>query len=289
MKKIFIVSIAIIAIGGLDLSLMAGKGKNYRKEISFEIEAIKEVVINNESWDLEFKNTESNKLTISVEGKQKDKKSDPVTIENNDEKIIINQQDEGGSFTNNFSFGKRGTIYISIPSNVLDTLSVNNSFGDIKMNAVKIENIVVSNDSGTGKMEGLSVEKGIFTSKDGELSIKNSSLNHLNVVSTSGDNYFTNVASNKMKITSKDGEVKVEDAAEGKSLLVETKSGDIAVSYKEVPTSQMVSASSDSSDISLKLDGLKINTNTEKSKVGTIGNATNTLDLISEDGTINVK
>jgi hypothetical protein len=75
-KKIFIVSIAIIAIGGLVLSLMAGKGKNYRKEISFEIEAIKEVVINNESWDLEFKNTESNKLTISVEGKQKDKKSD---------------------------------------------------------------------------------------------------------------------------------------------------------------------------------------------------------------------
>ncbi|MFE6170288.1 DUF4097 family beta strand repeat-containing protein [Viridibacillus arvi] len=289
MKKFIITSIMLIAIFGFLLSVMDKRGDKFQEEKSFDIEGIKEVVINNESWDLELENSETNKLTVTVEGKQKDKKKNPVTIKSKGMRIIISQQDEESGFTDNFSFGKKGTIHISIPQNTLDTLTVNNCFGDIKMNDIKTTNIVISNDSGTEKIEGLTAEKGRFTSKEGELSLKESSLKDLSVTSTSGDNYLMNVNSPNVNITSVDGEVSVKGAAEGKSLLVETKSGDITVAYKEVPNSLKLTANSNSSDITLNLDSLKLDTDTEKSKVGIIGEGSNQLELLSEYGTINVK
>ncbi|MBK3493935.1 DUF4097 family beta strand repeat protein [Viridibacillus sp. YIM B01967] len=289
MKKIILASVALIAIGGLAFIIKGAGGKSFEKENSFEIDRIEEVEINNESWDIEFKNTESKKITIEVEGKQEDKKNDPVTINNNGKKILVNQQDQKRSFTGGFSFGKKGTIYISIPKNALDTITLNNSSGEIKMNDLTIKNIVILNNSGTEKIKGLSAEKGQFTSKDGELSLKESSLNELTVTSTTGDNYFASVISPKVKITSEDGEVSIKDTKEGESLFVETKSGDITVSYKEVPTSLSLTANSDSSDITVDLDGFEKKTNTEKSKEGTIGDASNKMELLSKKGTINVK
>ncbi|MDM5186638.1 DUF4097 family beta strand repeat-containing protein [Bacillus sp. DX4.1] len=288
MKKIILASTVLIVIGGLVFSIKGVGAKSFEKTKSFEVDRIEEVEINNESWDIEFKNTKSKKIIIEVEGKQKDKKNDPVTIKNDGKKIEVNQQDQKGMFEG-FSFGKKGTIYISIPKNEVDTITLNNSFGDIKMNDVTTKNIVISNDSGAGKIEGLSAVKGKFTSRDGELSLKNSSLKELTVASNTGDNYLTSVTSPKMKITSTDGEVSIKDAKEGKSLFVETKSGDIAVSYKEAPTSLTLTANSDSSDITVDLDGFKKKTNTEKSKKGTIGDASNKLELLSKDGTINIK
>ncbi|MGE7920139.1 DUF4097 family beta strand repeat-containing protein [Viridibacillus sp. NPDC093762] len=289
MKKFIITSIMLIAIFGFLLSVMHKRGDKFQEEKSYDMEGIKEVVINNESWNLELENSESNKLTVTVEGKQKDKKNNPVSIKNKGKRIIISQQDEDGGFTDNFSFGKKGIIHISIPQNALDTLTVNNSYGDIKMNDIKSKNVIISNDSGTAKIEGLSAEEGRFTSKDGELSLKESSLKNLTSASTSGDNYLMNVNSPNMNITSEDGEVSVKDAVEGKTLLVETKSGDITVAYKEIPTSLKLTANSNSSDITLNLDSLKLDTDTEKSKVGTIGDGFNQMELLSENGTINVK
>ncbi|MGG4397583.1 DUF4097 family beta strand repeat-containing protein [Paenibacillus thiaminolyticus] len=187
-----------------------------------------------------------------------------------------------------FSFGKRGTIYISIPDNEVQTLTVNNGSGDIKMEDVTATNIVISNDSGTEIMEGLSADKGEFTSKDGELNLKNSLLHELIVTSISGDSYITGVTSPEMNITSTDGEVSIQELQEGKSLRVETKSGDIAVSYKAAPASLMLTSNSDSSDINVDLDGFREQERTEKTKAGTIGDAANKLELISKNGTIQV-
>ena len=280
-------STALIITGGLVFSFKEVKGKSFEKEKSFEVDSIEEVEINNESWDIEFKNTKSKKITIEVEGKQKNKKKDPVTIKNDGEKIEINQKDQKGTLEG-FSFGKKGTISISIPKNEIETITLNNSFGDIKMNDVTTKNIVILNDSGAEKIEGLSADNGKFTSKDGELSLKDSSLKELTVASTAGDNYISNVTSPKMKVTSTDGEVAIKNATEGKSLFVETKSGDIAVSYIEAPTSLMLTANSLSSDIIVNLDRLKKKRDTEKSKEGTIGDASNKLEVLSKEGTIKI-
>lgn len=201
-------------------------------------------------------------------------------------KLVVTQQDQGGM--EGFSFGKRGTIYISIPDNEVQMITVNNGSGDIKMKDVKATNIVISNDSGMQIMEGLSADKGEFTSKDGELNLKNSLLHELIVTSTSGDSYITGVTSPEMNITSTDGEVSIRELQEGKSLRVETKSGDITVSYKAAPASLMLTTNSDLSDINVDLDGFREKESTEKTKEGMIGDGANKLELISKNGTIQV-
>ncbi|KZE03973.1 DUF4097 family beta strand repeat-containing protein [Bacillus mycoides] len=289
MKKIILASTAVIVIGGLAFCLKGVGAKSFEKENSFEVDRIEEIEINKESWNIEIKNTKSKKITIAVEGKQEDKKKDPVTIKDDEKKIVVNQKDQKGGFFEGFSFGKKGTIYISIPKDGIDTITMNNSSGDIKMNDVTTKNLVISNGSGAGKIEGLSANKGKFISKDGEFSLKNSSLKELNIASTTGDNYITNVNSPEIKVTSKDGEVSIKDIKEGKSLFVETKSGDIAVSYKKAPTSLAFTANSDSSDITVNLDEFKKRKNTENLIEGMIGDGTNKVELLSSKGVINVK
>nr|WP_307226968.1 DUF4097 family beta strand repeat-containing protein [Bacillus chungangensis] len=279
------VFVAFIAIGGLALSVKEAGGKSFKKKYSFEAGSVEEVEINNESWDIAFKNTEVKKVIIAVEGKRQDKKNDPVTIKHSEKKMTVNQEDQG---IEGFSFGKKGTIYISIPKGEIDAIILNNKFGDIRMNDVTTKNIVISNDSGAEKIERLSADNGKFVSKEGELRLKDSSLKELTIASTTGDNYLAGVISPKMKITSTDGEVLIKDTKEGKSLLVETKSGDITVSYKEAPTSLTLAANSDSSDITIDLEGFKKKQHTEKSKEGTIGDGLNKLGLLSKHGTINV-
>ncbi|EOW9527940.1 DUF4097 family beta strand repeat-containing protein [Bacillus cytotoxicus] len=288
MKKMIVAAIFIIVVVGIVFSLKEVRGKSFEKKISFAVDSVEEIEVNNESWNVEFKNTESKKVTITAEGKQKDKKNAPVAIKNDGKKMIVNQQDQKGGFIEGFSFGKKGTIYISIPKAGVDTITLNNSSGDIKINDIKTKNVVFSNRSGVQKIEGLFAEKGKFSSKEGELSLKDSSVEELSVSSTIGDNYITNVTTSKLKATSIDGEVSIKDIKEEKSLFIETKSGDIVVSYNKAPTSLKITASSHSSDITVNLAGFKKKTNTEKLKEGTIGDALNKVELLSKQGTINI-
>lgn len=264
----------------------AGKKKVELKQ-SFATEKIKELEVNNESWDIEFKRAESAKITIRAKGKQKDKKKAPVTIEQDGNKIIVNQKDQKGGIPG-FTFGKAGTITIFIPKSGINALTLNNSDGDIKMKDVAAENIVISNDAGSEKIEGLSSHKGTFTSKDGEVSMKQSSIKELTMTSAAGGTYLTGVTSPKMTITSTDGEVSVKDTEEAESLSIETKSGDITVSYKDAPRSLALTANSDSSDITVDLDGFMETKDTQKGKDGTIGDAANKVALLSKNGVINV-
>ena len=133
---------------------------------------------------------------------------------------------------------------------------------------------------------GLSAEKGEFTSQSGELMLKDSSVQELNIKSTTGDNYITNVNNTFMNITSTSGEVLLKDMKEGKSLFVETKSGDIGVRYKGVPASLKLTAKSNSADIMVNVNGLKKDKNTEKIKEGTIGDAKNEVKILSKTGVI---
>ncbi|MEH6943481.1 DUF4097 family beta strand repeat-containing protein [Bacillus sp. JJ722] len=288
MKKVILTSIGFIVVCGVFFSIKEVKGESFEEEKSFK-NSIEEIEINNKSWDIEFKDTKSNKIKITVEGKQNDKKNDPVTIKKDGKKIVVNQHNEDLSFIEGFTFGKRGTIYISIPKDGVDAIILNNKSGDIKMKDVTTKYLVISNVSGSKKIVGLKADKGIFTSKAGELGLQDSSLKELTVASKTGDNYINNVVSPKMKITSTDGEVSIKDIKEGKSLFAETKTGDITVSYKETPTSLMLTANSNSNDVTVNLKEFKTKKNTEKSQRGTIGDASNKLKLLSKKGTITVK
>ncbi|MEN1990352.1 DUF4097 family beta strand repeat-containing protein [Paenibacillus hubeiensis] len=288
MGKMLTALLVLMAIGVL-VSGCQGIGKaSYHHETSFEAKRIEEIEVHNDSWDIEFQHTDSPNIIVICDGKQLDGKSDPVTINQDGNKMIITQQDQGG-ITGGFSLGKNGTIYISIPDHEIDTITLNNDAGDIKMKDIATQNIFLTNNSGSEHIEGLSADKGEFTSKDGEFTLKDSSLNESKVTSGSGDSSLTRVTSPDMTITSTAGEVSVTEVEEGKWLHVETNSGDITVAYTTPPASLKLMASSDSADIRVGFDGFMEQQNTEKSIEGTIGNGSNTLELVSHAGTITVK
>ncbi|MGN4424129.1 DUF4097 family beta strand repeat-containing protein [Bacillus cereus group sp. MYBK30-1] len=286
MKKIIVIAILLITIASVVFGFKTFQGKDFKKENSFEINNIKEIEVDSENWDIEFKSTDSNKIVISAQGQRLDKDLDPVKIENDGKKIVIKQKQKMTKFFNSFTFRKKNIISISIPKKEIDKIVLNNKSGNVKISDIVVKSIVTKSKSGDEMFAGLSAEKGEFTSESGDLILKDSSLQEVNVASTTGDNYVKNVKNENMNITSTSGEVLLKDMTEGKSLFVETKSGDIGVRYKGAPTSLKLTAKSNSTDIMVDLNGLKKDKNTEKIKEGTIGDATNKVKVVSETGVI---
>ncbi|MCL1701865.1 DUF4097 family beta strand repeat-containing protein [Lysinibacillus sp. Bpr_S20] len=286
MKKAIIALIFVIAIGGIFFTLKINGEQSITEEQSFDVEQIKELEINIESWNIALENTESDKLTIEFEDKQQ---SNPVEVKKDGNIVKVLQQDNEEGVMKNFSFGKKDTIHISIPKNAVNKIALKNSYGDIKINNIETEELSVSTDSGAKTIKGLTANEGTITSKDGELSIVDSTLNELTIAATNGDSYMTRVNSPKTKITSTSGEVFMKEVIEGKALFVETASGDITISYKEAPKSLELIANSESSDISVNLEGYQKEEHTDQLKKGKIGQASNKLELISKEGIISVK
>ncbi|PFM65098.1 hypothetical protein COJ48_07655 [Bacillus cereus] len=286
MKKIIVIAILLITIASVVFGFKVFQGEDFKKENSFEINHIKEIEVDNENWDIEFKSIDSNKIVISAQGQRLDKDLDPVKIENDGKKIVIKQKQKVTRFFNGFTFRKKNSISIAIPKKEIDKIALNNKSGNVKISDIVVKSIVTKSTSGDVMIAGLSAEKGEFTSESGDLTLKDSSLQEVNIASTTGDNYVTNVNSANMNITSTSGEVLLKDMTEGKSLFVETKSGDIGVRYKDVPASLKLTAKSNSTDIIVDLKGLKKDKNTEKIKEGTIGDAANKVKVVSETGVI---
>ncbi|AAP11442.1 MULTISPECIES: DUF4097 family beta strand repeat-containing protein [Bacillus] len=286
MKKMIVIAILFITIASVVFGIKVFQGKDFKKEKSFDINNIKAIEVDNENWNLEFKSTDANKIVISAQGEQADKEIDPVKIENDENKIVIKQKQKVNRFFYGFTFRKKNSICIAIPKKEIDKIVLNNKSGDVKINDIVVKSIVIKGKSGDGMITGLSAEKGEFTSERGDLMLKDSSLQELNIKSTTGDNYITNVSNSNMNITSTSGEVLLKDMIEGKSLFIETKSGDIGVRYKGVPASLKLMAKSNSADVIVDLKGLKKDKSTEKIKVGTIGDAKNEAKILSETGVI---
>lgn len=285
-KKIIVIAILFITIASVVFGFKVFQGKGFKKEKSFEINNIKEIEVDNENWNLEFKSTDANKIVISAQGEQVDKEIDPVKIENDENKIVIKQKQKMNRFFNGFTFRKKNSISIAIPKKEIDKIALNNKSGDVKIRDIVVKNIMTKGKSGDEMIVGLSAEKGEFISQSGELVLKGSSVQELNIKSTTGDNYITNVSNSNMNITSTSGEVLLKDMTEGKSLFIETKSGDIGVRYKGVPASLKLMAKSNSANVIVDLKGLKKDKNTDKIKVGTIGDAKNEAKILSETGVI---
>lgn len=289
MKKIVSTSVAFVVIGGLAFGAYSycAEGKNFEKNKSYNTDNIGSLKVDSDSWEVRFKKSDANELTISAEGKQID--DEPVTFRREGEALVIKQNEQGQKgFLGGFTFGKKGTIHINVPESGVSNIELQNKDGNIEMSEISADNIIVESNTGDGKIEGVSARSGKFASKDGMLSVEDSSIDELDITSTSGDNYMKNVNSSEAKVTSVDGVISIKEINEGKSLEVNTEAGDIQVSYKKAPTSLSVTAESESSDIALDIQGLKKSKDTENHKRGKVGQGTNKLSLTSDDGLISV-
>ncbi|WP_237585665.1 hypothetical protein [Bacillus velezensis] len=87
MKKIIASCAVLIVIGGIVLSLYKTDTKNFKKNVSYNVEKIDTLKVYTDSWNVKFKKSNSNKVTISAEGKQKDKS--PVTFQGDGGDLVV--------------------------------------------------------------------------------------------------------------------------------------------------------------------------------------------------------
>ncbi len=167
-----VIAILFITIASVVFGIKVFQGKDFKKEKSFEINNIKEIEVDNENWNLEFKSTDANKIVISAQGEQVDKEIDPVKIENDENKIVIKQKQKVNRFFNGFTFRKKNSISIAIPKKEIDKIVLNNKSGDVKIRDIVVKSIVTKGKSGDEMIVGLSAEKGEFISQSGELVVK---------------------------------------------------------------------------------------------------------------------
>lgn len=288
MKKILIGFIGVLAIGALVYSLYRTQGDPYEKTKSIDAVGIEQIEVENDSWNIEVKAAKSEKITVTAKGKQKNKETEPVTVEQQGDKLVVKQTKESGVLSG-ISIGKNGKVTIEIPENRLKTIVVKSSDGDIELEKIAADKFAFSNGSGNLKLKGVSVGEGNIDLKDGQVKLENSTFESLKSAAGSGDTTITNVQSPKMDINSTDGIVSIEDATEGELLNVQSKSGDITVSYKEAPVSLRLVANSNTSDLEVGLEHMKKTKETENTVKGKIGDGANQAKLTSKDGKVSVK
>ncbi|MFT3655414.1 hypothetical protein DALLNEIH_01838 [Bacillus sp. B01(2024)] len=124
MKKIIASCAVLIVIGGIVLSLYKTDTKNFKKNVSYNVEKIDTLKVYTDSWDVKFKKSNSNEVTAAAEGRQKDKAS--VTFQKDGTNLVISQKEQKNSgFFKGFTFGKQGgTIYINVPDSGMNNIEI---------------------------------------------------------------------------------------------------------------------------------------------------------------------
>ena len=252
------------------------------------MEKVKKIKIDNNSWDLLFKSSHDDEIHVETSGKD-DKSEKPVDIGLEKGVLHVTQNDASDSFIGGFTFGSRNKIIVYLPKYLSSPINVENKNGDITMENVSLSDLKLSNSSGNQKIINVKLDNASLTSESADTTIKDSSIKKLQAESKSGGLYFTNVSDNEIYASTGSGEIVFKDFTEHQASDINTDSGDISVSYKIKPASLKLSVTSKSKDVSVRLDDLKLEVDTEGKKEGAIGRRNNSLKISSDTGTINIR
>lgn len=279
---------AIVGVGMVCQSTQAS-AKSYQDKLTVAGDKVKQIDMKTASWDVEISESDSSEVNVSVEGKQRNKKIVPVTMKQKDKCLVIEQKEQDKGMFGGFSFGVEGTISIKVPKGKLAELTIQNKSGDLTINQLSADKIVIDNQEGEEHLAGLTANSASFQSNDGDISLRDSEIKALTVRTTSGELTVDGVTSDDANVLSKESEIIIRNAVEGKKLNVESSTGDVNISYKKVPTSLSVSASTGAKDLEIGLDKFKVEKGSNGSKKGLVGKGENSLKVKSDKGTVSIK
>ncbi|MBX4261326.1 DUF4097 domain-containing protein [Clostridium estertheticum] len=285
MKK-FICLLLFISISFFGLASCSKQKTNLTQD--FSMKKVKKININNNSWNLLFKSSNDDEIHVETSCKgDKSEKSVDIGLENG--VMHITQNDASDNFIGGFTFGGRNKIIVYVPKDLSSPINVENKNGDITMENVSFSDLKLTNSSGNQKIINVKLDHASITSESADTTIKDSSIKKLQAESKSGCLYFTNVSDNEIYASTSSGEIVFKDLTEHQASDINTGSGDISVLYKIKPTSLKLGVKSNSKDVSVHLDELKLKVDTEEKKEGTIGIGDNRLKISSDTGTINIR
>ncbi len=265
----------------LCLFLLAGCGqkeKNAAKD--YPADEIFAIHIQNDSAPLTLSLSPDDAIHISA-------REGAVRLE--DGQLTIAQTDGAKNALEQFSFGKKETLSVSLPAGARLPISVENNSGDLEISQISASDLQLENASGYCRFTDVTADSARIASGSGDIKIADGKIADLDLRTDSGYVTLENPASQNIRITAKSGEANLSRLNPQTTLDVSTDSGDIGVAYQSAPESLDFEIASGSRDVTAKLRGARYETDTDGCKKGTVGAGAQSLTVESDTGTVIIR
>lgn len=254
----------------------------------FTYSDISRITVDNDSWNLNINSSNDEEIHVAYSGKVKTEKDIQVSLEGTE--LIIQQNDNSSKNPiDQFSFEESGKITLSLPKDTIIPMEIQNASGDMAIKNVNLSEFRMENSSGSLTISDVNAENADFFSDSGDIKITDSSCGTINVSTKSAYVTLKNTEIKEAAVSTDSGEVGISNTSDYTTLSVNTGSGDISLSHKASPDNLSYDISSNSKDITLKLQNTNPVSDREDCKQGAVGKGEHTLSITSESGTVVIK
>ena len=243
-----------------------------------EFEAMPHIDVTLDMLNIAISNSPDDKIHVQMQGHKLNKHLLTINEENN--KFVIKEQQRKKNLQENIQFHATPTIIVQLPKSESKTLTFNGADGDFTIQDLAFDTVQLKTSAGIVYLKSLSASNAEIQSKDGNVTIANSAIDHLGITSTAGDVAIKESVGSAHTIQTADGQIKLTEAIEQPNVHVESLSGDIGIYYKKAPTSLRLMTARKDIEITLP--------NYDK-KAHMIGDGANLLSAETKDGVIVIK
>lgn len=232
---VIILLIAVLVRGtkyGADFMIVRGS-ENVQKQQTVDLENCSEInLLDYSGSNIEIQTTEDSKFKVVQTAYNKINDSEKFIIDKSGDKINIKCDTENRGFKLfNFKFNEK--IYLYIPKDYEKDLSIRGSSGNVKfLSAIKLNQLKYTGHSGNIKSsDSIEAKEASFELSSGNIELEKLKVNKYNIASHSG-NVDINSISGSGKINTRSGNIRIsyEDIDEYSN--VETSSGNVKINLK---------------------------------------------------------
>ena len=278
----------LVIISLLILVCLSGCGKKTVTETkSYAANEITALHINTSSWNVALSADSGNAVDIDISGSISKGEEVPAIFLSDGILTILQVSEDSGK--NRIALGKIGQITITIPSELVVPIEINNGYGDMEINHISAPQFLLNNEAGYVNFTNFEADVLQIGSTSGDITISSSSIPDISITSSSGYINLKQTEYLDCALTAKSGEINIVNAVSDGNLYLQTSSGDISVSYQNEPDSLNFDVSSGSEDLSVNFSSADYQIETSARKRGIIGNGEYQLTLNSDHGTIVIK
>lgn len=280
MKKVSIVAFVCLVVGAIGTLLFSDNVFSFHseEEVSetkqFDGVNIRSIVTNMDVGDINIKESENNNIRVNIHGKLSKVKADDLEF-NVEEKadtlrITIDQKDSfkfSLSSLVNFNLGSID-LDIELPDKVFEKVEVATNVGDININEVRANELLITSDVGETIVNQIAVQQASVKSNVGDIEISE--------------------ATGAFDIETDTGEVELHMIEVTQDISIESDVGDIEVTFSQQPENLIVDLKSDVGNVHVEgLQGVKQDSG--KAFYAEIGKGGPTLKVKTDVGEITVE
>ncbi|MBM7586113.1 DUF4097 and DUF4098 domain-containing protein YvlB [Bacillus pakistanensis] len=297
MNKVFLVALLILGIGTVGVLAVTFFQSSFskvdiHKEERVESSKVEDIEINTSSADVEIVPSEGNEVVILLDGKINKDLEDKYEFQvyHSGNKLNIDYLIDENTIGIKLGSVQDTKLQVKVPSKVLNHLQVTTSSGDISMDDLKANQIIVKSTSGDQSIIGTETQEHIaLSSTSGKIKTRENSMNTADFITTSGNIDVNDLSSKNAVYETSSGDIVFNGEQLKSDMEFTTSSGDVAIKFSQTPKSVKVDFKGSSGEPDISVDGLLFEDKSENSAVGVKGNGDYEIKVRTSSGDLTLE